>query len=77
MITYDSLYFCPESDSFSLDNQSILAIPFPGFTDGILRGPGITDSTYPGWFNPNISGPGIHKIYYDINTCMDSMYIRS
>ncbi|GIV34732.1 MAG: hypothetical protein KatS3mg031_2267 [Chitinophagales bacterium] len=42
---------------------------------GTWSGPGIVVSSYPGYFDPLVAGPGMHTIYYTDNTCTDSMVV--
>lgn len=70
-INSDSLFFCVNSPSLQITNN------FTNFgyspAGGVYSGTGVSFSAGNYFFNPNAAGAGIHTIYYDINTCTDSI----
>jgi gliding motility-associated-like protein len=70
-IVRDSVFFCNTSDSLRLSrNRSNFNYNPLG---GIYSGPGVVFLSNNYYFKPNIAGPGVHTIYYDANTCRDSV----
>ena len=65
----DTLSFCREDDPILLDWWTVMRTP----SNGIWTGPGVIDPDYPGIFDPDAAGPGIHTLVYTANTCSDSM----
>ena len=43
---------------------------------GIWNGPGITDSTDYGVFDPTVAGSGIHSLVYSLNGCKDTVLVE-
>lgn len=68
-IYIDSLFFCLEDSVLFLNWQGVQRTP----GNGIWSGPGVIDPDWPGRFNPMVAGPGTHTLYYDANTCRDSI----
>lgn len=69
-ITIDSLFFCTSSPSQQLTGS--MATFSYGPVGGVYSGPGVTlAGNY--FFNPATAGVGVHTIYYDMNTCRDSI----
>ncbi|MCF8463530.1 MAG: gliding motility-associated C-terminal domain-containing protein [Flavobacteriales bacterium] len=66
-IEWSNLSFCLYDDALTLNWAGIHR--YPG--GGTWSGPG-TDNNGDGHFNPAIAGAGMHTIYYEANTCMDS-----
>ena len=66
------LFACLNDVPFPLPLQRPSVIPESGdwFGDGVTAGP---DDTW--LFNPSAVGPGFHQIYYEINTCTDSITV--
>jgi gliding motility-associated-like protein len=64
----------PQLDFCSYDDELTLNWPntnrYPG--GGTWAGPG-TDDIDAGHFTPGVAGPGNHWIFYEANTCVDSM----
>lgn len=60
--------FCTYDDPLTLNWAGIQR--YPG--GGTWTGPG-TDNIDAGHFTPGIAGPGTHLIYYEMNTCIDSV----
>lgn len=48
----------------------------PGGGTWSSASPGLTSPSGPGTFNPSLAGPGLHLLYYSVNNCSDSLYIR-
>jgi hypothetical protein len=71
-IQIDSLEFCLNDGLQTLDMLIVPRTPWNGTWSGL----GITNSNFPGEFNPNTAGVGMHIITYDANTCIDSFVIR-
>lgn len=70
-ITPDSVFFCQTSSSLQLSNNGVnFNYTPPG---GIYTGPGVSLSGPNYFFNPASAGPGVHTVYYDRNTCTDSV----
>lgn len=73
-ITEDFMDFCFNDDPMMLDEESI---GFFGPSGGQWTGQGVQflgGSSYR--FNPATAGPGTHIIYYEKNTCIDSLEMR-
>lgn len=68
-IHVDSLFFCLQDSVLFLNWQNVQRTP----GNGQWSGPGVIDPDWPGRFNPLIAGAGTHTLYYDANTCRDSM----
>ncbi|MDA9261965.1 gliding motility-associated C-terminal domain-containing protein [Flavobacteriales bacterium] len=68
----DTLYFCPGQDS-------VLISTIPGLSTnpnyGIWSGIGVTTYGNSSYLYPNFLGNGFHTIFYDKNTCQDSLII--
>lgn len=67
-ILWDAFEFCLYDEALTLDWVGIHR--YPG--GGSWTGPG-TDNFGPGHFTPSVAGGGVHTLYYDANTCIDSM----
>ena len=67
----DTLFFCLDDDSFLLDKESVDIRP----RSGSWMGAGIVKSGEDWFFRPSIAGEGIHKLVYEANTCVDSMFV--
>lgn len=65
----DTLFFCYNDTVTPLNWVNVRRNP----GNGNWSGPGIIDPNYPGRFDPEVSGPGVHTLIYDANTCVDSM----
>ncbi|MFZ4784620.1 MAG: gliding motility-associated C-terminal domain-containing protein [Flavobacteriales bacterium] len=66
-----SFDFCENDDPFALNEENVDHYPFWG---GQWTGNGLTNPAYDEWyFNPSIAGPGEHMLYYEKNTCIDSL----
>ena len=71
-IQLDSLVFCLNSGLQILNMNIVPRTPW----DGVWSGQGIVNSTFPGEFNPNLAGVGVHNIQYSANTCADNIIIN-
>ncbi|MBK9283940.1 MAG: gliding motility-associated C-terminal domain-containing protein [Sphingobacteriaceae bacterium] len=70
-ITADSLFFCESSSQLQLSNNLVnFTYTPPG---GVYNGPGVSLSGPNYFFNPTTAGPGVHTVYYDNNSCIDSV----
>jgi gliding motility-associated-like protein len=70
-VQVETLEFCASSEPFELNEESVQYVPTEG---GTWTGIGITQPTPGSWFfNPAIAGIGTHVIYYNNNTCTDSI----
>ncbi|MFB0998085.1 MAG: hypothetical protein QMC28_05240, partial [Flavobacteriales bacterium] len=71
-IVQDTLYYCPSQDS-------VLLASIPGLTTnpnyGTWSGNGVTTYGTNSYLYPNFLGNGFHTIFYDKNTCQDSIII--
>jgi len=67
----DSLFFCVSSNSIQLSNSFGTFSYSPA--GGTFTGTGVTFSGGNYRFHPSVAGVGIHTVYYDINTCRDSI----
>ncbi len=71
-IVPDTLYFCPSQDS-------VLLASTPGLTTnpnyGIWSGIGVITYGSDSYLYPNFLGNGFHTIFYDKNTCQDSVIV--
>ncbi|MEN8928518.1 MAG: gliding motility-associated C-terminal domain-containing protein, partial [Flavobacteriales bacterium] len=71
-ITQDTLYFCPGQDS-------VLLSAVPGLTvnpqNGIWSGTGIITYGTNSYLYPTFLGNGFHTVFYNANTCQDSVII--
>lgn len=65
----DTLFFCLEDSVLFLNWENVRNSPW----NGQWSGPGVIDPDWPGRFNPLVAGPGTHTLYYDANTCRDSL----
>lgn len=68
-IYIDTLFFCQEDSVLLLNWENVRRTP----GNGQWSGPGVIDPDWPGRFNPLVAGPGTHTLYYEANTCLDSM----
>ncbi len=67
----DSVFFCVNSSTLQLTNNlATFSYSPPG---GLYSGPGVSLQGINYIFNPAIAGPGVHTVYYDNNTCTDSV----
>jgi len=67
------LSFCLGDDTYELKYDNVFHVPSWG---GVWTGPGITNPYYDGWFfSPSIAGVGTHTLYYERNTCIDSIIV--
>ena len=64
----DSLSMCIEEPRLLLNWEAVRRTP----GGGVWSGPGVTSS---GWFTAADAGYGLHTLYYDANTCRDSLRI--
>ena len=72
-IQVDDLEFCLNDDVFELDRPNTGRRPW----GGTWSGPGVFNIGGNNWaFNPNIANVGQHVLYYDANTCIDSMTVE-
>ncbi|MCX8080861.1 MAG: gliding motility-associated C-terminal domain-containing protein, partial [Bacteroidia bacterium] len=71
IINADTLYFCQNGNTLQLNNNftNINYVP----VGGVFSGNGVVTTGTNYIFNPSVAGPGIHTIYYTINTCSDSL----
>lgn len=67
-ILWDNLEFCLYDNALTLDWAGVHR--YPG--GGTWTGPGV-DGTNGGQFTPSGAGGGVHTLYYEANTCIDSM----
>lgn len=67
----DTIRFCKNSDPLQLNNDEVGNSPWGGtwIGNGVIVG-NPPDSSY---FSPSLAGGGIHVLYYDNNTCRDSV----
>ncbi len=68
----DTVRRCVDEDPIWLRWESVQSTPW----NGSWTGPGTFFSPNNGgrwYFDPTIAGPGMHTLYYDANTCVDSM----
>jgi gliding motility-associated-like protein len=65
----DTLYFCSNDQALRLRRQNMQLTP----NGGDWSGPGIVNFTDSTLFNPMLANQGVNYIYYDINTCRDSV----
>jgi gliding motility-associated-like protein len=73
-ITASSYDFCATDTPVNLEETEI---GFYGPQGGVWTGPGIQNLGNNDYrFNPSMAGPGIHTIYYEKNTCVDSLVMR-
>ena len=63
---------CQSDGNISLNYARTGRTPGGGF----WTGPGITGTGASGPFNPNNSGLGLHLIYYEVNGCIDSLFVE-
>ncbi|MEC9209721.1 MAG: gliding motility-associated C-terminal domain-containing protein [Bacteroidota bacterium] len=70
-VQIDSLFFCLNSGIQILDMSIAPRTPW----NGVWSGLGIVSGNFPGEFDPNIAGVGMHTIIYEANTCVDSFII--
>lgn len=63
--------FCDYDSDFTLDYANSGRTPWSGTWSGI----GITNPTSNGIFSPSVAGEGIHTLYYEVNSCIDSTEI--
>ena len=70
-VQIDSLFFCLNSGIQILDMSIAPRTPWNGGWSGL----GIVSVNFPGEFDPNIAGVGMHTIIYEANTCVDSVII--
>lgn len=70
-ISTDSLFFCTTSNTLQLTNSFATFSYAP--SGGIYSGPGVSFTGGNYIFNPSVAGAGIHTVFYDINTCTDSI----
>lgn len=69
----DTLAFCPEDEALPLDRDHTGIRP----RNGDWWGAGVTqDANDDYFFEPAVAGPGLHTLYYERNTCVDSMHVR-
>ena len=68
----DSLSFCLNSGLQQLNLTNVPRTPW----NGNWSGQGITTSIFPGEFNPNNAGVGVHDIIYEANTCFDTLVVN-
>ena len=68
-VLLDSIFACNDGAMITLDSILISRSP----TYGTWSGNGIITATYPGEFDPTITGIGSHTIYYTANSCSDSI----
>ena len=71
-VQIDSLFLCLNSGLQTLDMSMVPRTPW----NGSWTGTGIVTTSFPGEFNPNIAGVGIHNITYSANTCSDNLIIK-
>ncbi len=72
-IQVDNLTFCLNDDVFELDRDNTGRRPW----GGTWSGPGVFNIGGNNWaFDPNIANEGQHVLYYDANTCIDSMTVE-
>lgn len=72
-IVKDSLFFCVNSNTFQLTNSFATFSYAPA--GGVYTGPGVSLQGTNYVFNPATAGVGVHTVFYDINTCTDSVKI--
>lgn len=67
------LSFCLGDDIYELNYDNVQHVPSWG---GVWTGPGISNPYYDGWFfTPSSAGIGTHTLYYERNTCIDSLIV--
>ncbi len=72
-IQVDNLIFCLDDDPFVLNRQNTGRRPW----GGIWSGPGVFNIGGNNWaFDPATAGVGQHVLYYEANTCIDSMSLE-
>ena len=71
-VQIDSITFCVNNGPVDLDMNFMPRQPW----NGTWSGNGITNSNFPGTFNPQSAGSGIHIINYEANTCSDNLVIN-
>jgi gliding motility-associated-like protein len=69
----DTVEYCPTDTNIRIDLWTYTQRNVAG---GVWQGPGITGSWPWTYFQIDTAGPGLHKLYYTMNTCTDSMAIR-
>lgn len=68
----ETRFFCPEDEPFCLDRPNTGIRP----RNGNWSGPGITNpSDQDFFFNPDLVASGTYTLYYERNTCVDSMEV--
>lgn len=67
----DTVFFCVNSPSLQLSNNFITFSYSPA--GGTFTGTGVTFNSGNYWFSPATASVGIHTVYYDNNTCRDSV----
>lgn len=67
----DTVYRCVDEDPIWLRWESVQSTPW----NGSWTGPGTyyNNNNWRWYFDPTLAGPGTHVLYYDANTCVDSM----
>lgn len=69
----ETLQFCTDSEPFTLNYGSVGTVPR---FNGNWTGPGIIEEDDTWYFRPDLAGPGIHQLVYEVNTCSDSMLVE-
>ena len=67
-----TLRFCTADEDFALNRQTVGAVP----DNGDWRGPGALEVEGEWYFRPALAGPGLHRLVYDANTCLDSFTVE-
>jgi gliding motility-associated-like protein len=68
-LSVDTLFFCSDSDVFRLDEGSTGRTPW----DGAWSGTAIAVNNGDWYFDPQVSGVGVHQLAYSANTCADQL----
>jgi gliding motility-associated-like protein len=70
-VLIDTLSHCLNGDSLQLNN--ITNVPVTPSTGGSWIGNGVVLNGMNYFFKPNLAGIGVHTLYYNENTCIDSL----
>ena len=71
-VQIDTLFLCMNEGVQQLDLGTVPRIP----ANGIWTGNGIISSNFPGEFNPQIAGVGIHILTFTANNCSDNLIVK-
>ena len=71
-IQIDTLFLCMNEGIQQLDLGTVPRTP----ANGVWTGNGITTSSFPGEFSPQIAGVGIHTLTFTANNCSDNLIVK-